>query len=79
MNNLVQQYIVTQVKQLVQNAQHKAIRAINQERVLLYWKIGERIMQEEQKGKQRASYGIYLIKTLAKELKKEFGSGFSAR
>ena len=45
----------------------------------MYWKLGERIFEEEQQGKERADYGTYLIRNLATELEPEFGSGFSVR
>jgi predicted nuclease of restriction endonuclease-like (RecB) superfamily len=45
----------------------------------MYWKMGERIFNEEQQGKERADYGTYLIRNLANELEPEFGSGFSYR
>jgi hypothetical protein len=45
----------------------------------MYWKIGERIVVEEQEGKERAKYGDFLIKTLAGHLEPEFGTGFSVR
>jgi predicted nuclease of restriction endonuclease-like (RecB) superfamily len=45
----------------------------------MYWKLGERIFEEEQQGKERADYGTYLIRNLATELEPEFGSGFSYR
>jgi predicted nuclease of restriction endonuclease-like (RecB) superfamily len=45
----------------------------------MYWKIGKRIFEEEQAGKDRADYGKYIIKLLAEKLQPEFGSGFSYR
>ena len=48
-------------------ARYNAVRAVNQERVLMYWHIGRHIVEEEQQGKERADYGTYLIKTLAEE------------
>jgi predicted nuclease of restriction endonuclease-like (RecB) superfamily len=45
----------------------------------MYWQIGQHIVEEEQQGKERADYGAYLIKSLADELEKDFGSGFSVR
>ena len=45
----------------------------------MYWHLGKRIFEEEQQGKQRADYGTYLIKNLAKQLEPEYGSGFSVR
>ena len=45
----------------------------------MYWHMGKRIFEEEQQGKDRADYGAYLIKNLAKQLEPEYGSGFSVR
>jgi predicted nuclease of restriction endonuclease-like (RecB) superfamily len=45
----------------------------------MYWQIGRRILEEEQNGKERADYGSYLLKNLAKKLEPEYGSGFSVR
>ena len=45
----------------------------------MYWQLGERIFVEEQRGEDRAKYGEYLIKNLAKDLESEFGSGFTYR
>lgn len=42
-----------------------------------YWNIGRRIVEEEQKGNERAEYGSALLKDLSKELTKEYGRGFS--
>lgn len=45
----------------------------------MYWNIGKRIFEVEQKGKDRADYGSYMIRNLAKEIAPEYGSGFSVR
>jgi predicted nuclease of restriction endonuclease-like (RecB) superfamily len=42
-----------------------------------YWKIGERIVLQEQSGAQRAAYGESLLKELSIALTAEFGRGFS--
>jgi len=42
-----------------------------------YWAIGKRIVEEEQKGKERAEYGQKLIKSLSIALNAELGKGFS--
>ncbi len=47
--------------------------------IATYWNIGKRIVEEEQHGQERAQYGKELIKTLAKELTLEYGSGYSQR
>jgi predicted nuclease of restriction endonuclease-like (RecB) superfamily len=44
-----------------------------------YWKIGEKIVMEEQNGNDRAAYGKEVIHTISSELSKEFGKGFSKR
>jgi len=41
------------------------------------FEIGRRIVQEEQRGKDRAAYGQEVIKALAERLTDEFGTGFS--
>ena len=43
------------------------------------WAIGQRIVEKEQQGKERADYGTYLIKRLAQEIAPEYGSGFGER
>jgi predicted nuclease of restriction endonuclease-like (RecB) superfamily len=42
-----------------------------------YWQIGKRIVEEEQRGEERAEYGTYLIHDLARQLTIEFGKGFT--
>lgn len=44
-----------------------------------YWKIGERIVLQEQKGSNRAEYGTQLISQLSEELTRTYGKGFSKR
>ncbi len=70
---------IQDVKKIIGQAQTKVIRSVEFHRVEMYWQLGERIFNEEQQGKERADYGTYLIRNLAKELEPEFGSGFSQR
>ena len=70
---------VHEIKTLIAGAKANAVRAVDYQRTLLYWHIGERIFNEEQQGKDRADYGNYLIKYLSEQLQPEFGSGFSYR
>lgn len=76
---LIQQSFIQEIKSIIFNSRHNAIRSVNWERTLMYWNIGKRIFEEEQQGKERAEYGLYLIKYLSKQLQPEFGSGFSTR
>lgn len=70
---------VANIKEVIEKAQHSAVRAVNHVRVQMYWQIGQHIVEEEQQGKEQAEYGAYIIKTLANELEQDFGSGFSVR
>lgn len=45
--------------------------------VTAYWQIGRRIVEEEQGGATKATYGEGLLKALSKDLTAEFGKGFS--
>lgn len=67
------------IQEIISNAQEKAIRSVNFERVLMYWQIGEVIFVEEQNGEERAEYGKFLIRSISEELQPQFGSGFSMR
>lgn len=73
------QSIIPDIKAIITTAQDKAIRAVDNERTVMYWTIGKRIFEEEQQGKDRADYGTYLIKFLSEQLLPEYGSGFSVR
>jgi len=67
------------VKNLISNSQETAIRSVDTQRVLLYWNIGKRIVEELQDGKDRADYGKEIIKTLSLDLEPAYGSGYSYR
>ena len=67
------------IKSIIIDSKNAAIRSVDFHRVLMYWRLGERIFVEEQQGKERAEYGEYLVKNLSKHLETEFGSGFSYR
>ena len=57
---------IQQILSIISTARDKAIRSVDTERVLMYWEIGKVIFEEEQEGKERAGYGDFLIKSLAK-------------
>ena len=67
------------IKKIILDSRNAAIRSVDVQRVLMYWRLGERIFVEEQHGKERAGYGEYLLKSLAQEIEPEYGSGFSVR
>lgn len=71
--------IIDDARTIINSARSSAVRSVNFCRVQMYWNLGKRIFEEEQQGKERADYGTYLVKTLAKNLEKEYGSGFGER
>jgi len=60
----------------IDGARKKIQRAIDTEMVIAYWKIGHDLVEEEQKGKDRADYGSLLIATLSQRLTHHYGRGF---
>ncbi len=70
---------INEVKEILKSARQKAYNTINSVMVEAYWKIGRRIVEEEQNGKERAEYGKEILKNLSKELTEEFGKGFGER
>ncbi len=65
------------VKEILEGARNKVYRTANMEMLQAYWNVGREIVEEEQKGKDRAEYGNYLIKNLSAKLTKAFGNGFT--
>ena len=67
------------VRAIIEEARANAVRSIDFNRVLMYWKTSRCIFEEEQKGAERADYGSFLIERLAQRLVPGYGSGFSTR
>lgn len=65
------------IKELLEIARSRAYHSVNSIMVETYWKIGQRIIEEEQGGNSRAEYGTKLIENLSKYLTDTFGKGFS--
>ncbi len=62
---------------IVDQARNVAYRTANFEMVKAYWNIGKTIVEEEQKGQERAEYGKEIIKNLSVKLTKKYGKGFN--
>lgn len=69
--------LLQEIKQIVAKAKNSAFQFVNQEMLRAYFKIGQKIVEEEQKGKQRADYGSFLLEKLSGILTEELGKGFS--
>ena len=70
---------VDEIKRLVEQGRNAAYGAVNAVMIETYWQIGRRIVEQEQKGKERAEYGKQIIKTLSAELTRTYGKGWSVR
>lgn len=77
--NEVKKELYTQIKNILESARNNAYRTINSVMVRAYWNVGRIIVEEEQKGKNRAKYGKFLIKSLSVKLTEDFGKGFDER
>ena len=62
---------------MLESARHAAARAVNSVMTTTYWEVGRRIVEEEQRGRERAAYGERLIDRLSDDLTQRFGRGFS--
>jgi len=71
--------LLVDIREIIEDAKSNAVRSVNSERVQMYWKIGRRIVVEEQDNEKRAKYGKQILANLSKKLEKEYGSGFSER
>lgn len=67
------------IQQILNTARNSAYRAVNFAMVQAYWQIGKIIVEQEQRGKERAEYGKALISELSKRLSTEYGKGFTER
>jgi predicted nuclease of restriction endonuclease-like (RecB) superfamily len=65
------------VKDIIETSRAAAYRAANASMVQAYWHIGRLIVEEEQKGTQRAEYGKQIVESLSKRLQSEYGKGYN--
>ena len=75
----VSKHFIQDIRQIINRGRAMAYASVNAVMIDTYWKIGQRIVEEEQHGSKRAEYGTGLIDHLADVLTAEYGNGFSAR
>src|SRR5882757_8813331 len=61
------------VADILRAARANVYRAANFAMVEAYWNVGRAIVEEEQRGRERAQYGDALLKNLSAKLGVEFG------
>ena len=67
------------IRAIIINTRNTIYKAVNTGILEANWKIGRRMVEEEQAGASRAEYGQRVINDLAEKLSVEFGRGFDAR
>ena len=72
-----QKNLFQEIKALLERARNKVIQTVNTTMVHTYFEIGRIIVENEQKGKEKAEYGAETLIYLSQELSEEFGKGFS--
>jgi predicted nuclease of restriction endonuclease-like (RecB) superfamily len=71
------QNLVNTIAQTLEQGRNQAARAVNTQLLQTYWQIGQYIVEYEQNGQDRATYGKLLINNLAIDLSQQHGKGFS--
>lgn len=69
--------LVSEIKSILDTSRQNVAKAVNNELLVAYWKIGEIIVRYEQNDNVRAAYGDKTLKQLSKTLTEEFGKVFS--
>lgn len=68
---------LARICEILGTARRRALQTIDLQMIHAYWHIGREIVEEEQRGDQRAEYGRHLIEQISARLSSEFGRGFS--
>jgi len=69
--------LLNTVSTLLEQSRRSTARVVNQVLAATYWQVGHYIVEHEQGGAHRAEYGTELLTRLSRDLKKQFGRGFS--
>lgn len=76
-NQNIYQDLIKRIGKALEIGRQKAYKAVDNILVQTYWEIGRLVVEFEQKGKIKAEYGSQLLLNLSKELKTQYGKGFS--
>ncbi|MEI6422062.1 MAG: PDDEXK nuclease domain-containing protein [Lentisphaerota bacterium] len=68
---------IEDIRSLILSARSTVARGVNLVQVYANFEIGRRIVEQEQNGRDRATYGKEVLKALSDKLTTEFGNGFS--
>jgi len=62
---------------ILEKSKVEVVRHVNSSMILAYWQIGKEIVEEIQKGSNRAEYGKQVLEELSFKLNAQYGKGFS--
>jgi len=71
--------LLSSVSELLRRGRQNAAKSVNAVLTTTYWQVGRRLVEFEQRGKERAVYGSELLKRLSGDLQSRFGRGYSER
>ena len=69
--------LMDRVISILEQARANVVRAVNSNMVIAYWLIGREIVEELQRGEDRAEYGKQVVGNLSKQLTQRYSSGYS--
>ena len=76
-NNTETDHLADIIASLIEESRKHVVAQINTAMVRTYYEIGRIIVENEQGGDSRATYGKSMLKELSGRLNKRFGKGFS--
>ena len=69
--------LINSIGKILEEGRRQTFKAVNTILIKTYWEIGRQIVEYENKNKESAGYGSKLFEKLAKDLRQEYGRGFS--
>ena len=76
-SNAVALPLFRRVREILEAARTNIARSVNTSQVISNWLIGREIVEETQKGKKRADYGLTALADLSARLGRTYGRGYS--
>jgi DUF1016 N-terminal domain len=70
--------LIADLRELIESARMGIALAVNSGQVLLYWRVGERILMDVLQSK-RAAYGEEIVATVSRQLTADYGRGFAEK
>lgn len=78
-NDILNTKIIEDIRNLLILSRQNLAQTVNSAMVQTYWNIGRIIVEDEQAGEQRATYGKKQLEFISDKLTTEFGKGFDTR